>query len=1234
MFTSELWQQSGVSTYSIDQSIRFNDNDSPVLTASQTGAGDTRKKNTFSVWVKRGNLTSLMYIGAYRYDATNYQLYSFDSSDRLEFADISGGSVIGKLITNRVFRDPSAWYNLTFVWDTANAISSERMIIYVNGVRETSFNTATYPSVNTDSGGAGRASSTMRIGTYDATGAFFDGYLTNIVYVDNSALDASSFGETNDNGIWVPRDVSDLTFGTRGFYIDGRDSSALGDDEAGSNDFTTSGLSADDSQPDSPTDNHAVFNPLDVTHHGYTAFSEGNLAITYSGASARELARSSITIPANTDGFFETKMTATLGSGVDFAIGIEDGSALQDASNTTYTNAYVIREDGTFSTTGSSSTTSYGVSFTNNDVIGVWRKANGDLVFYKNGTAMNSGTPAVTGVTGEMHFVAGGFNGGAGIGRFASGQWTNKPSGVTDSMALNTSNLSEPAITNSKNHFWINLHEGNGGGQRTGNFVPFTDNATIANSCIFNRADSAIMSRTLETPTNGKKWTFSTWYKRGNLDSSNCKFLGFSANNGGGYIGISSDRFYVSDLTYSGSWTVTLTYHQNRTVEDTSKFYHFLVSVDTTLSTASDRVKIYIDGDRVTSFDSYTAHPAQDLITNWNGGSGTLYIGRRGLDTTNLLDGYMAETNFVDGTALGPDTFGVVDTSTNRWIPKTLSGITYGNSGWRLTYADSSNLGDDTSGNTNDFTVSNITSSDQTTDSPTQNHCIMDPNDETGSITMSEGNLKVTQGGAGDAIRGSLAPTSGKYYFEITATAVGADGNSIVGIQQKNVPIDSSTSLASVNAETFVYRDDGYLVNGGQYASGYTNWGATDVIGIAMDLDNHKLYFSVDGTYINSGNPANGTGSVFNLVQNTRYAPYIGFQGSSGFIFDVNTGQRAFNTSAPTGFSALQQDNLSETAKGLTDLVIIKNRDAADSWIWQDSLRGAGEYGSMGSATQFNTAITDGVQKFLKGGVQIEDNDAVNTSGESFVSYNWNINGGTKTTDASGDLSVELQANATAGISVGKFTVSGSGNKTWAHGLGGVPEMGILCAYNSTNSGTTYHHEFSTTPYSSGAFLTSNAAAFTSSNIWGPAKPTSTLWTGLVGSLFSAGEPYIFYSFRGIPGFSKIGSYTGDGNVNGPYVQLGFTPRMILIKQTGATSWYLFDSARNPINITNGANLVAHPNNSDAADWNNTYGPEFLSGGFKARAPGYGINYSGVNHIYIAFAENVFFDGTSPVTAR
>jgi hypothetical protein len=381
---------STTSGYTIDQSIRFNDDDSPVLTASQTGAGDTRKKNTFSVWVKRGNITSQGYIGAYRYDATNYQYWLFKADDTLEFTDVSGGSVIGKLVTTQVFRDPSAWYNLTFVWDSANAISSERMKIYVNGQRVTSLSTATYPSVNTDSGGAGRASSTMRIGTYDATGAFFDGYLTDIVYIDNGALDPSSFGETNDNGIWIPKDVSGLTFGTRGFYIDGRDSADLGDDESGNgNDFTTSGLAAHDQMLDTPTNNFCTPNPLDNYYCACT-FSNGNMIVDTSNTPYSYFTTTQ-KIPTTGKWYAECRAYEVTGQ---MLLGI----AQEPAQNNQhylghYSTNYAYYNYNGKSITGTTQST-YGNTYTGGDIIGIAVDMdNNKLYFSKNGTFQNSGVP-------------------------------------------------------------------------------------------------------------------------------------------------------------------------------------------------------------------------------------------------------------------------------------------------------------------------------------------------------------------------------------------------------------------------------------------------------------------------------------------------------------------------------------------------------------------------------------------------------------------------------------------------------------------------------------------------------------------------------------------------------------------------------------------------------------------------------------------------------------------------
>jgi hypothetical protein len=421
--------------YTIDQSIRFNDDENPYMgrTPSATGTEETW---TWSFWVKRATLGTLQVLFQIGADKNNCDQFYFNTDDQLQYQHLDSGSNTDDLETTQVFRDASAWYHIILVADTTNAVESERIRIYVNGERVTNFATENYPTQNTPTDVNTQV--LHQIGAQlSATYYSFDGYMAEIHLLDGLAYDPSFFGEFNSSGLWVPKEYTG-SYGTNGFKIDGRDASDLGDDESGNgNDFTTSGLASDDQQPDSPTNNHCTWNPIEA--ETLITYSNGNLAIAYSGNSARNMARSTIQIPASTDAFFEMVMTSNLGSGVDFAIGIEDGTAQSDNSNSIYNNAYVIREDGNF--IDQSSSGSYGVSFTNTDVIGVWRKANGDLVFYKNGTAMNSGTPAKTGLTGTMFFVAGPFNGASAEARFASSKWTNKPSGVSDSMALNTSNL-------------------------------------------------------------------------------------------------------------------------------------------------------------------------------------------------------------------------------------------------------------------------------------------------------------------------------------------------------------------------------------------------------------------------------------------------------------------------------------------------------------------------------------------------------------------------------------------------------------------------------------------------------------------------------------------------------------------------------------------------------------------------------------------------------------------------
>jgi hypothetical protein len=815
--------------------------------------------------------------------------------------------------------------------------------------------------------------------------------------------------------------------------------------------------------------------------------------------------------------------------------------------------------------------------------------------------------------------------------------------------------MATPTIPNGEEHFFPLIYEGNSAGQRIGNFVPFTDSGSIANSVIFNDGDSPKLAITPSSNGDRRTWTFSAWIKRGVLGQTAFFSWDNTSPGGGGGGDFRFDSSHRLQLVAGGGTTMNLI--SNRTFEDTSKYYHIYIKVDTTQSTTADRVEIYVDGDEITSFSTST-YPSQNKDFNINN---TSYETRFGAlndngSLTSYFDGYLAEVNFVDGTNPAVSTFGVTDTNSGRWIPKALTGITYGTNGFRLQFGSSSALGDDTSGNNNDLSVSNLVASDQTTDSPTQNFATgLGAFQTSYAMTMSEGNLKsAATGGSGQHGKSSSSLTfdandSNGYYAEYTVnvtSSVGSNFNAVgitVDREAYAVP-DSSNGKVSGQVR---YMEDGRfrVTNLAGTLTDTTSWGSTwgdvsapDIIGIFVK--NNKIYFSKNGTYQNSANPANETGGmdIEGTIGNNRVRfSHIGYQSSSTYgTMTANFGQKSFAYTPPTGYKKLNQDNLPENSKGITGFSIIKNRDATDGFIWQDSMRGVGQYGGTAPSTAFNTASTDMIQKYLKGGFQTEDADAVNTSGESYVAHNWVLNNGTNVTDTSGDLSTELQANATAGVSVANFTVSGSGNVTWAHGLGGVPEMGMLFVYNGTPYGTTYHHSASTTPWNNYLLATSSQALATASGIWGSSKPSSTLWTGLVGSLFSAGVPYTFYSFRGIEGFSKVGAYSANNSEDGPFAYCGFRPSFLLIKSVGAISWYVIDSKRSPINpVTRG---LTWDNNQ--VEFTNQFTIDFLSNGFKIRNSSSGSGGSTNNtsyspYLFYAVAENPFVgDGTNPVTAR
>ena len=385
---------SGTTTHTIDQSIRFNDDDSAYM--SRTFSASNRKTFTVSLWAKRGNLSSNMNMFGPQTNNTGSGTYGairFSPQNTLDFFDYTNGTHNWYYSSStRVFRDPSAWYHIVASLDTTNAISSERIKVYINGQREVGWsgNSGYYPTL--DYQGQWNNNLSHEIGAIQrgSTNQYFDGYLAEIVFIDGQALDPSSFGETNSSGIWIPKDVSGLTFGTNGFHIDGRDASDLGDDESGNgNDFTTYNLAASDQVTDTPTNNFSVMNPLDNYYYG-TTFAEGNLEVTTPNSSSTYTFNTSTILVSSGKWYVEFFVTY-LDSNLIGVAGQASGASNHILGTKNDQVGYYF--DGSYYK-NNSQISSYGNSYAQNDIIGVALDLdNNKLYFSKNGTFQNSGVP-------------------------------------------------------------------------------------------------------------------------------------------------------------------------------------------------------------------------------------------------------------------------------------------------------------------------------------------------------------------------------------------------------------------------------------------------------------------------------------------------------------------------------------------------------------------------------------------------------------------------------------------------------------------------------------------------------------------------------------------------------------------------------------------------------------------------------------------------------------------------
>ena len=319
------------------------------------------------------------------------------------------------------------------------------------------------------------------------------------------------------------------------------------------------------------------------------------------------------------------------------------------------------------------------------------------------------------------------------------------------------------------------------------------------------------------------------------------------------------------------------------------------------------------------------------------------------------------------------------------------------------------------------------------------------------------------------------------------------------------------------------------------------------------------------------------------------------------------------------------------------------NSDLQPDWIWIKKRNSARNTTNTDSSRGFNkrletqtnsaeTTTTNDVISAQSDGFTVGDNGSTGNNSDTYVAWQWKANGGTTSSNSDGSITSTVQANTTAGFSIITYTGNGTAGATVGHGLGAVPSVIINKGRDEDRPWAVYHHKNTSAPETEVLILDTNAATIDNANRWNDTAPTSSVMTiKQSGEVNVSGEKYVSYHFTEIQGYSKFGSYTGNGNVDGPFVYTGFKPAWIMMKRTDNTSsWNILDNKRDPFNIMT-LQLAADDNLADATyTW-----CDALSNGFKIRRNSTQNNASGGTYVYMAFAESPFVSSEGvPVTAR
>ena len=1112
------------SGYDITDSLRFRASASAYLSRTPTSDGN-KKTWTFSCWTKRGTLTGSQVIFSAANSANSQFVdVTINGNNVFELDILDSNSTRTIRTSTAVLRDPSAWYHIVLVIDTTQAIDTNRIKLYVNNkILTTSAGSGTFPNQNADTqvnATTGIHAIARRQGSADR---YYDAYLTEIQHIDGTALAPSDFGETDDNGIWIPKRYTG-TYGTNGFYLPMKPTTQA----TGFNTVLYAGNSA------SQTITGVGFAPDLVWYKRRTGSNDNTLIDSVRGGANA--------LSAN-------------GTAAEYQFGSNDLSFTS--------TGFTLTDPGT-------ATNASGQNY----VAWCWN-AGGSTVTNTNGT-INSQVRA---------------NPSTG---FSIATWTNDSSG-DDTVGHGLGVAPKLIITKlrSTSGDWYTQTTAIDGGL---DYLKLNDtNAAASLPKALPTAD--VFTTDMGGTTTAVAYSFAdvTGYQKIGSYTGNGSTTGPSVTGLGfqpAWILIKStsiaDEWVLFDNTRNSSNPTNLRLNPNSDGSEQS----------------SQSVNILSDG-------------FQPITTGGNiNQSGATYIYMAIADTRDAKFNFDASGN------------------KNNWTPNNINSNASGESSYDL--------------------MSDVPT---LTDEDTSNFATLNPNNMAVNTTMTDGNLKASNSSNHATMFPTNMPTTGKYYFECKMAVNAVLG---LGFRTDTNKVESAYSDEANKYYFYLNNSNAYrIVETSNTALGSNLNSTSSTFQVAIDFDAAKYYFGVNNTWYaadwgTDGDPASGANPSYDLTDGTKMFPFVYVAGGT---WTVNFGQQPFNYTPPTGFKKLNTYNLPDSTiedgsqhfdtltwsgNGAVDREItglefqpdftwIKSRsNAVNHWL-MNSVNGARKgisSNNNGAEQAFDQANYD-FESFDSNGFSVSPPyyAHVNTSGHTFVGWNWKGNG-TGSSNTDGSITSTVSANTTAGFSV--VTYSGNGSAaTVGHGLGAIPDMIITKNRSATNEWCTWHKDLSGAFDYNGAYiyLNTTAQAYTTSVFYDGTGISSTrvAFRGGTGEVNASGNNYVMYAFKSVEGYSKFDKYTGNGSTDGPFIYTGFRPSFLIVKRSSTTGeWRIMDSTRTSYNWTSNILFAENTAPENTSEGESTYGVDLLSNGFKIRASHEAYNTSGATYIYMAFAENPF----------